>query len=193
MLVVAGCHLLEAELVRTLVVPAQAVGPVLTAAVRAAGAEGRQADVLDQWCQGRVPVTLGVASLVLLAVRRALEQRLAVVEGFLRRHFREDFVGALRHKEMGRQVDEVRNGYRNPACHGLRTFGPKAYEDCAWLVVARSRFWEWDLHGAANRREVEELPDVDTETMSPSEPEDYVNSLFYPCRGALATLLASLC
>ena len=87
----------------------------------------------------------------------------------------------------------MRNGYRNPACHGLRTFGPKAYGDFARLVVARARFWERDLHGTGDRRQVEELPHVDTDTLSPGEREDYVDCLFYPCRGALATLLACLC
>jgi hypothetical protein len=73
---------------------------------------------------------------------------LADVRELTARLFSEPFIQLLRGKELSQALNQVRDQYRNPAAHGVRTFNVREYEAFGRLVVARARFRAWDLWGA---------------------------------------------
>lgn len=145
-LIASACQVVEAELNDLLVTPAREVAGPLVAALRARDKE-KQAELLLMWGEGKFPATIGTASLVLMALRYAVEDGDAGCVGFLAANFRPGFVPLARTKTLAATLDKIRNEYRNPACHGQSTFGPAAYQTFARLAVARERFSAWAASG----------------------------------------------
>jgi hypothetical protein len=142
-----ACQVLETELNALLAEPARARAADLAAALAASKDNRKQAPILEEWGAGRVHTTIGIASLVLLALRRGLEQESPAVGEFLDDHFRPGFRELLRGKALGSTLDRVRETYRNPACHGFGSFGPSDYEAFARFVVANDSFGAWRRQG----------------------------------------------
>jgi hypothetical protein len=145
-LIASACQVLESELDDLLVDPARGLAPVLIEALRMGG-KGKQADLLGPWAEGQFPATIGTASIVLMGLRYASAAGSEECVRFLEKHFRPRYTTLSRSKELGATLDTIRNVYRNPACHGLRPFGPAEYQTFARLVVARERFTEWTWTG----------------------------------------------
>jgi hypothetical protein len=146
-LIGATCQLMEGELDRLLAQPARTIAPVLSAALRTEGSAGGQAEILDRWAAGTIPITLGSLCIVLLALRRGWEQGRAEVHDFLAREFEPCYSDLLAAKGLGSCLDRVRTLYRNPACHGQVSFGPGQYAEFVRLVVANHRLRLWDRGG----------------------------------------------
>jgi hypothetical protein len=142
-----ACQILEAELDRLLAEPARGVASHLSAALRATGENDKQADILDKWARREFITTLGTNSVLLLALRRAVEQGSADVRGFLAGHFRPRYADLLASKDLGRCLDGIRNDFRNPVSHGKETFDAAAYGRFVRLAVANIHFTTWDVRG----------------------------------------------
>ena len=142
------CQVIEAELMALLVGPARGIAERLLAALAADRNTRKQAEILGGWAAARVPPTFGHTSLVLLALRRGLEQGDAAVSAFLAAHFCPEYAAALRANSLGRCVDRLRETYRNPACHGTGSFTAADCEQFARLAVASQRFADWESQGA---------------------------------------------
>jgi hypothetical protein len=155
-LIAAACQILENELSQLLIEPARAVGGALVRALDDAG-QVKQAEILQGWADRRVPTTIGIASLVLLALRRAVEGADREIGDFLVDRFRPDFLPADQPVAWGGTLDRVRESFRNPACHGLRTFGPSDYDRFARLIVGRDRLMSWASAGALVKERPGEL------------------------------------
>lgn len=145
--IASACQVLEMELSQLLVQPAQEIATELVDALHSHGKNQKQTEVLKAWSERKVPATIGIASLILLALRRALEQSRDKVSDYLCNHFRPSYQRLLANKKFGACLDRIREKYRNPACHGTATFTAQDYQNFVQLVVATNRFHHW-LAGA---------------------------------------------
>jgi Domain of unknown function (DUF4384) len=148
-LIVPACWILEAELHRGVTGPAREIAPALVSALAASKKSRKQAEVLSAWANETIPPTLGVTSLVLLALRRGCQQESLEVEGFLRDSFQPPYATVLRSKTPGQELNRIRESFRNPACHGLKTFGAEEYGAFLELLLGARRWAEWDAVGSA--------------------------------------------
>ena len=142
-----ACQILESELDRLLMAPARGIAESLIAALRVAKKDRPRAEVLEGWASRQIPTTIGIGSLVLLALRRGWEQGMDPVIEFLSSHFGPGYRDLLTSKGLGRCLDAVRNQFRNPTCHGTAVFDATGYAEFARLVVANHRFAAWDALG----------------------------------------------
>jgi hypothetical protein len=146
-LIVPACQILEPELDRLFIESAGGIAKSLIAALQVTKKDRPIADSIEKWADDQVPTTIGIGSLVLLALRRWVEHRLNSVLEFLETHFKPDFARLLASKQLGRCLDAIRNRYRNPACHGKDSFDSEDYGEFARLVIANERFAAWDAAG----------------------------------------------
>jgi hypothetical protein len=144
-LIASASHILESELTDALTAPAQRIAPSLMQALHDAG-KPKQAEVLEAWAAGRPP-TIGIASLVLLALRYGATKGDEACAQFLTHHFRPGYAPLVAGGQMGRCLDRLRERFRNPACHGEASFGRDDYYEFSRLLVARRRFSEWIAEG----------------------------------------------
>jgi hypothetical protein len=142
-----ACQILESELDRLLTAPAQGIAVSLIAAMQVARKDRQQAEILEKWAAGQVPTTIGIGSLVLLALRRGHTQRLGPVLEFLAAQFGPGYEPLLASKALGQCLDLIRTRFRNPACHGTAAFDADGYGEFARLVVANQRFAAWHVAG----------------------------------------------
>jgi hypothetical protein len=153
MLVSPASLLLETELDELLMKPALDVAPHLAAVFKDNKKEREKSEMVDAWATGRFHATLGVASVVLMALRRGREQKVAAIGEFLERHFRPEYVALLDVNQLAPCLDAIRVKYRNPACHGKDQSGkPVAFTAADYaafsrLAVANRNFADWDRHG----------------------------------------------
>jgi hypothetical protein len=147
-LIASACQVLEAELEQLLMTPARGIGGAL-AGVLASEGKSKQSAILADWAEGKLAATIGMASLVLLALRRGLAAGDGVCRDFLARHFRAGYASLIAAGGLGPALDRLREGFRNPACHGLRSFDRRDYEQFARLAVSASRFSKWAATGPA--------------------------------------------
>ncbi len=147
LLIAPACSVLESQLGRLLLEPARGIAGGMCEALRCSKKNRRQSELIERWAEGKVPSTIGVASIVLLALRRGWEQQAVIVQDFLSREFTESYIGLLGSNALGKTLDVVRNRFRNPACHGLSEFGIAAYEEFAELLVGNRRLAQWDEAG----------------------------------------------
>jgi hypothetical protein len=119
----------------------------LVDALAAAGRKS-QAKLLEKWIVGQLPMTMGLQVTLLAAIEKALAgpSGIDVAQEF----------GGTNHYRMlltlGRLpmlLELVRTEYRNPACHGARTFDQAEYAEFARLLLTRSGFREWYRRGPA--------------------------------------------
>jgi hypothetical protein len=113
-------QILEIELDRLLIEPSRAMARSLIDALLLDPDGVKQARALEAWAEGRVPATIGVGSLVLLALRRGCEHRLEPASAFLESRFASPYRDLLLSKGLGRGLDIIRVRFRNPACPGRR-------------------------------------------------------------------------
>jgi hypothetical protein len=95
-----------------------------------------------------MPTTIGMQSLILLALRRGCERENGQVCKFLGDRFSSRYTRLLVDKKLDVCLNKIRDQFRNPACHGLATFTSQQYQDFAILTVAHSRFAFWNAKGA---------------------------------------------
>jgi hypothetical protein len=157
LLIGPACQVLEAELDRLLVRPARAVAGELVAALEARPDDRDRAEVLRAWRDGSVKTTIGVMSLVLVALRRGCAAGRGPLCHFLDTHFRPGYVTLVTDVGPNRALDRIRTTYRNPACHGQRSFDAADYAAFARLAVACVRFDEWLTAGPSPEEPPAEL------------------------------------
>jgi hypothetical protein len=197
-LTASACQVIESELGDLLLAPAREVAGTLAEALRDGG-KPKQAELLQPWADGRFPPTIGTASVVLMGLRYAADRPACV--RFLEANFRPGFAALARSKELGAALDTIRTEFRNPACHGLRAFGPAEYQQFARLAVAREQLAEWvragpRLSGAAGALGLLHhllagslrLSDPGTEAREPS-PAERLLGLAVPRASGLAVRL----
>jgi hypothetical protein len=73
-LIIPACQILETEINRVLLQPAKGFGRALVSSLSASGEYSKQTEILKKWLRGEIPTTIGLASLVLLALRKWWEQ-----------------------------------------------------------------------------------------------------------------------
>lgn len=142
-----ACQMFEAEISRLVVKPAcdEAFDRLLEALdIRDTG----QRSALERWKEHRMPVTLGTACLVLLALRRGCEHGLEPVRAFLAEHFRTGYENLLKNQKPDARMNVIRDRYRNRIMHGEEVvFTPADYEQFVRLLVAHRGFGEWVRNG----------------------------------------------
>ncbi len=141
-LVVQGCQVVERELERAVAVPSRRLGAVLLRAVEGE-AKPWQIDAVTGWLEGRVPTTMGMLEVLLYALRRGRELGLAEVEGLLAEAFRPGYAGLLATNGPALALARIRQGYRNPAAHGLDKISQTGYGEFCGLSVACDTFNAW--------------------------------------------------
>lgn len=142
-----ACQILESELDRLLASPAREIATDLAEALRRADPRTRQALVLEKWAAREIPTTIGTEWLILFSLRRGLEHRVGRIEEFLDDMYRPRFSRLLASKLLDSCLDAIRSDYRNPACHGLRTFSADDYAKFVRLMVGQERFDIWADRG----------------------------------------------
>lgn len=148
-LIILGCQILERELDHRLTAPGRVIAAALAAALEGNAQDHKKAEILRQWAGDRIPTTIGIQSLVLLALRRGWEQNTPEILTFLAARFQTRYQELLASKGLGVCLDRIRERFRNPACHGHQLFDPAAYEEFVRLMVAHRRFLAWDVEGPA--------------------------------------------
>ncbi len=147
LLIGPACQLFEKVIEKYVVEPAcaEAFDQLLASlAVRDSG----QKSALEQWRAKGLPITLGTACLVLLALRRGCELPDRPLESFLAEHFRPNYPNVLRTQKPDARLNVIRDRYRNKIMHGAEvTYGTADYEQFVRLVVAHRRFGDWDKFG----------------------------------------------
>lgn len=107
----------------------------------------RQAELLRKWAAGRLPMTMGLQVTLLAALEKAAVStsvRFECVHG-LRTTRR--YLDLVRSGTLAAILERVRTEYRNPACHGTRTFGRVEYAAFVQLLLTRDRFRSWYRRG----------------------------------------------
>src|SRR5205807_253507 len=112
-LVNPACTILEAELDRLLTEPGRAIAASLVAALRVNTKDDTQAAILEKWAGRAVPTTLGIQSVVLLALRRGREHGLDAVTRFLADRFQRPYADLLGSKKLEACLNVVRTRFRN--------------------------------------------------------------------------------
>lgn len=141
-LIVPACQILESELQARLLKSARHVVGDLVSALENARDRNR-ADMLEKWGNQQCPDTIGVSCVVLLALFRALQQNNSEVTSFLKEEFDDDYVDKVRNNRLLPVLDQVRDKFRNPACHGTLTFHAGQYASFVNLLVASLTFSEF--------------------------------------------------
>jgi hypothetical protein len=164
-----ACVVLELELARLLKAPTFLLGSHLADVLDQVG-RSNQAELLRKWQNGELPPTMGLLAIVLTALEKAVDlspngipnrcgvdtDSPALKEAvelpwheILLGSFTPAYLGLLRSGKLSLLLDRVRKEYRNPACHGLRTFDRREYTALVWLLLARGRFRSWFRRGPA--------------------------------------------
>jgi hypothetical protein len=146
-LIAYASQILESELDRVLAMPALRIADGLIEALSKEKKDRSQAANLERWAEGRSPTMIGTISLLLLALRRGCEHEVESVLEFLDSRFAPPYRALLTSKQLGRCLDTVRNEFRNPACHGTKTFSREPYTEFVRRVIANERFGTWDAQG----------------------------------------------
>lgn len=156
-LIILACQVFESILEQILAAPAHELGEPLLAGMKSKRKNRKQVEILEKWLAGVVPTTIGVHSLLLLALRRGLESEVSIVQDFIAARFQEGYSAKLLSKGLGRAIDRLRQEFRNPACHGFGgPFTPQGYRDFVRLLVAQSELRVWDEAGPERFPEAEE-------------------------------------
>jgi hypothetical protein len=142
-----ACQILESECNRLLTEPARAIVESLIEYLRSEKKGWTQADILERWAARNIPTTIGIQSLVLLALRRGCELEVPCIADFLSSRLGPRYVDLLKTKKLGRCLDQIREKFRNPVCHGTATFNAEGYAEFVRLMVANDRFDTWDFRG----------------------------------------------
>jgi hypothetical protein len=146
-LIAPACQIFEIEVDRVVLKPARQFGEALVRPLEATGEYSDQAEILRRWLRGQTPPTLGVASLVLLALRKWWEADEDAASREIGAAIRSPVSYAIRMKELGKAVDLLRTRFRNPACHGTALFDAREYAEFAELAVGQQCFAGWDVKG----------------------------------------------
>jgi hypothetical protein len=106
----------------------------------------RQAELLRKWADGGLPMTMGLQVTLLAALEKADAhlQQLVVVFGL---GIGRQYLELVRSGRLAGLLERVRTDYRNPACHGSRTFDRAEYTALARLLLTRDRFRAWYRRG----------------------------------------------
>lgn len=147
-----ACQILESVLERVVLGPTRRLAGPLAEAVRSKKRDRGRAEILEAWGAGRVPSTIGVGTLVLLALRRGRDLRLGPIVEFLQTAFEPDYQALLASKGLDHSLEVIRRRFRNPASHGSATFDAASYLEFTQLVVANDRFVDWDARGPVPSR-----------------------------------------
>jgi hypothetical protein len=108
----------------------------------------RQADLLRKWFEGELPMTMGLQVTLLAAIERAHARVKKILwAGGIGMSPR--YLTLLRSGRLPAALERVRTEYRNPACHGTRTFDRSEYTALAQLLLTRDRFRAWYRRGPA--------------------------------------------
>jgi hypothetical protein len=150
-LIAPACCILESELDRLVATPALSIIESLIAALRNSEKNGDQAATLSRWAEGDIPTTLGLATCVLLGLRRGIESGSQPIQEFLGARFSAVYRELLGNKKLDRCLNRINAQYRIPACHALKVFDASAYTEFARLMVANERFAAWNHDGPVPR------------------------------------------
>jgi hypothetical protein len=142
-----ACQIVESELDRLLTAPARNIVDSLIDAIRAGKHGQEQATILEKWSAKQIPTTMGVQSVVLLALRRGWEHQVVAICDFLSASFQPRYADLLASKKLGSCLDMIRTKFRNPVCHGETAFDEGSYARFVHLVIANRRFVDWDSRG----------------------------------------------
>jgi hypothetical protein len=140
-LIAPACQIVEQELDRLVATLARPISDRLVAALEPE--HPHQAEILLGWAEGQISTTLGIETLVLLALRRGYAQGCDAIRRFLGDHFLPGYVELLCGEGPLPGLEIIRSRYRNPACHGWGRFDASDYTRFARLVVASPRFGSW--------------------------------------------------
>jgi hypothetical protein len=142
-----GSQLVESVLVLLIAEQLRPHANSLIAALKCKAKDRRAAEALALWGEGRQPTTLGTVINILVALRRAEQLNIAGLRGVLAQRFTRSYVKLLCGPQLVTALNQVRERYRNPAAHGLRTFNAQEHEAFSRLVVAQARFHAWAQWG----------------------------------------------
>jgi hypothetical protein len=118
----------------------------LSRALDGAG-RSRQAELLRKWADGGLPMTMGLQVTLLAALEKAEATLQDLVAADLQTSHQ--YLGLVRSGRLAALLERVRTEYRNPACHGTRTFDRSEYTALARLLLTRDRFRAWYRRGPA--------------------------------------------
>jgi hypothetical protein len=143
-LIAPACVALEHEL-STLLLAAGCRGEVDLVDVLHRAGRANQAELLRKWQSGYLPMTIGIQVIILTA----LEKTVGPGTGDSRPNFMftPRYAELLCSGRLSSLLDRVRTDYRNPACHGTRTFGREEYAAFARLLLTRDRLRTWYRRG----------------------------------------------
>lgn len=150
-----ACQIVESEINRLLSEPAREIGNVMLKHLDRKKKK-KPREFLEGWLENRIPTMIGVASFILMALRYALDKKEGQAIDFIEHHFRKDYTSLLSSNKLGISLDNLRNNFRNPACHGTRTFSPEDYNSFVLLCLGSSSFREWDRHGPKPDQSIQE-------------------------------------
>jgi Domain of unknown function (DUF4384) len=141
-------QILEAELRRLLFEPARLLAPALVSAMGDDPRSGKRAAILEQWAEAKIPTTIGIGSLLLMALRRCCAAGSESIRDFLDSRFAPAYRELLMTNGPACGLDIIREQFRNPACHGTASFDASAYREFARLTIANRGFASWDERGS---------------------------------------------
>ncbi len=147
-LISLACQILEAELERLVAGPARALADVLAAVLDEDKKARSRAEAVAQWGAGKLPTTIGVEVMVLLALRRGSARGVPQVGHFLQTHFTPRYAELLTGSNLVAGLNDLRDRFRNPACHGTQCFDAAGYERFVRLALGNRRVSAWDARGA---------------------------------------------
>jgi hypothetical protein len=108
----------------------------------------RQAELLRKWADGGLPMTMGLQVTILAALEKAdawLQDFVAIRD----LKTTGPYLEIVRSGKLAALLEQVRTNYRNPACHGTRTFDRAEYAALARLLLTRDSFRAWYRRGPA--------------------------------------------
>ena len=150
-----ACQIVESEINRLLSEPAREIGDVMLKHLDRKKKK-KPREFLEGWLENRIPTMIGVASFILMALRYAFDKKERQAIDFIEHHFRKDYTLLLSSNKLGISLDNLRNNFRNPACHGTRTFSQEDYKSFVLLCLGSSSFREWDRHGPKPDQSIQE-------------------------------------
>lgn len=150
MLINSACVMMEAELNKILIEPAKKISGELITPLQNIRKYHSQYDLLNRWASGEIKTTIGIGILVLLALRKGLEQNNNFLLTFLKSIVSDAFIEGISNKSLGSCLETIRNEFRNPSCHGVRVFNETDYLRFVDLMVSNSDFKSWDSSGMKN-------------------------------------------
>jgi hypothetical protein len=141
--------MVESEVARLLAEPAKEIGAIMLKHLERKKKE-RPYKYLKSWLEERIPIVMGVVSCIFMALRFAVNQGDKKAIEFIHQYFRDGYLSLLSANKFGGSLNNIKNNFRNPVCHGIKTYGPREYQAFVRLAVGTTSMRKWDRWGPEN-------------------------------------------